>query len=109
LKQQVFHLIRSALLSSAHNVAVEKISPLTYAAKKQPPTIMFFGTADSLKEGADVYRDVSVKAGNECRVVGYEGQGHGFFNYDRNGSEYYKLTLEEMDKFLVGLGWLNAK
>lgn len=40
----------------------EKISPLTYAAKKQPPTLMFIGTADSLKEGADVYRDVTVKA-----------------------------------------------
>lgn len=62
-----------------------------------------------MKEGADVYRDVSMKAGNACRIVGYEGQSHGFFNYGRKGSEHYKLTLKEMDKFLVGLGWLAAK
>ena len=87
----------------------EKVSPLTYAGKKQPPCIMFFGTADRLKEGADIYRDVSVKAGNECRIVEYEGQGHGFFNFGRNENKYYKLTLEEMDKFFVNLGWLDKK
>ena len=88
---------------------VEKVSPLTYAEKKQAPCIMFFGTEDALKEGADLYCSVSVKAGNECKVVGYEGQGHGFFNYGSGGGKYYDLTLAEMDKFLVGLGWLAAK
>lgn len=91
------------------NVSVEKLSPLTYAERKQAPCIMFFGTADPLKEGADLYCSVSSKAGNQCKVVGYEGQGHGFFNYNSGGGKYYGLTLAEMDKFLVGLGWLEAK
>jgi acetyl esterase len=88
------------------NVPAKKISPLTYAAKQQPPCIMFFGTADVLKQGADVFTEASVKAGNDCRVVAYEGQSHGFFNHGRGGNKYYDLTLAEMDKFLVGLGWL---
>jgi acetyl esterase/lipase len=86
-------------------VQPERISPLTYAATKQAPCIMFFGTADPLLEGAELYRKDSEKAGNDCRIVTYEGQGHGFFNRGR----YFDLTLAEMDKFLVSLGWLAPK
>ena len=87
------------------NVAVEKLSPLTHASSKQAPCIMFFGTADDLLEGAELYRKDSEKAGNSCKIVTYEGQGHGFFN----GGEYYDKTLAEADKFLVSLGWLKSK
>ncbi len=83
----------------------EKVSPLTYASSKQAPCIMFFGTDDSLLEGAELYRTNSVKAGNSCRIVTYVDQGHGFFNLGK----YYDLTLAEADKFLVSLGWLPAK
>jgi acetyl esterase len=83
----------------------EKSSPLTYASVKQPPCIMFFGTADDLLQGAELYRSDSEKAGNACKIVTYEGQGHGFFNR----GEYYGKTLAEADKFLVSLGWLKSK
>jgi acetyl esterase/lipase len=83
-----------------------KISPLTYASTKQAPSILFFGTADDLLEGARIYQNDSEKAGNSCKLVTYEGQGHGFFNYGARGGKYYDLTLAEMDKFLVNLGWL---
>jgi acetyl esterase len=83
----------------------EKISPLTHASKKQAPCIMFFGTADSLLEGAELYRKDSEKAGNNCKIITYEGQGHGFFNR----GEYFDRTLAETDKFLVSLGWLSPK
>ena len=85
--------------------AREKASPLSYASTKQAPCIMFFGTADDLLEGAELYRKDSEKAGNACKIVTYEGQGHGFFN--RGG--YYDLTLAEADKFQLSLGWLPRK
>ena len=87
----------------------EKVTPLTYASTKQPPCIMFFGTADGLLEGAELFRKASEKAGNVCTIVTYEGQGHGFFNHGRSGGNYYNLTLAEADKFLVELGWLPPK
>jgi acetyl esterase/lipase len=87
----------------------EKCTPLTYASRKQAPCIMFFGTADRLLEGANLYRKASVEAGNTCTLLTYEGQGHGFFNYGRSNGTYYNLTMKETDKFLVELGWLPRK
>jgi acetyl esterase/lipase len=81
------------------------ISPLAHAKKKQPPCIMFFGTEDRLLQPAEWFRDDSVAAGNRCRIITYEGQGHSFFNQE----PYTGKTLEEVDRFLVGLGWLRAK
>ena len=86
-----------------------KISPLTHASSKQPPCIMFFGTADDLLEGAQLYQKDSEKAGNSCKILTYEGQGHGFFNFGARGGKHYDLTLAEMDRFLVDLGWLEQK
>jgi acetyl esterase len=86
-----------------------KISPLSYASAKQPPCIMFFGTADDLLEGAELYQKDSEKSGNSCKLITYEGQGHGFFNYGARGGKHYDLTLAEMDRFLVDLGWLKWK
>jgi acetyl esterase/lipase len=90
-------------------VGPAKISPLPHASAKQPPCIMFFGTADDLLEGAELYQKDSEKAGNSCRILTYEGQGHGFFNYGARGGKHYDLTVAEMDRFLVDLGWLERK
>jgi len=98
---------RSKKLSDRSRGPLEEISPLNFAERKQPPCIMFFGTADNLKAGADIYVDVSTKAGNDCKMVSYPGQKHGFFGYDQSGGKYFKLTVQEMDKFLVKLGWLE--
>lgn len=85
-----------------------KISPLTYATQKQPPCIIFFGSEDRLLAGAEIFRDASKEAGNTCGLMVYEGQGHGFFNHGRGG-KYYDLTLNEADKFLVDLGWIEKQ
>ena len=87
---------------------IEKCMPLTYAASEQPPCIMFFGTADRLLAGAELYREKSQEAGNDCSIVTYEGQGHGFFNYGKSNGKYYKLTIAEADRFLTKLGWLPS-
>ena len=88
---------------------VEKVTPLTYASEKQPPCIMFFGTADGLLAGAESFRETSKEAGNDGRIVTYEGQGHGFFNHGRGDNKYFELTLTGADKFLVELGWLSPE
>jgi len=43
------------------------------------------------------------KAERSCKLVGYDGAGHGFFN---RGEDYSK-TLAEADSFLVKLGWIK--
>lgn len=78
------------------------VSPLNYASAKQPPMIMFYGTEDPLLKGAEFYKQDSEKVGNSCRLVTYDGQGHGFYNREK----YRELTIQEMDNFLISLGWL---
>lgn len=80
----------------------EQISPLAHARKKQPPCIMFFGTADKLLGPAQWYLEDSVAAGNECEMKTYEGEEHGFWNR----GEPFVDTLRRSDRFLVKLGWL---
>ena len=87
----------------------EKIFPLTYATKKQPPCVMFFGTADRLLAGAEAFREKSVDAGNDCEIMTWEGQGHGFFNHGKADGKYFNLTVAEADQFLIDLGWLQPK
>lgn len=88
---------------------VEKVSPFHFAGLPQPPCVMFFGTDDKLLVGAQAHRTTSVAAGNRCEIVTYPGQGHGFFNVTRSKGKYYLLTVAEMDKFLVSLGWLEVR
>lgn len=88
---------------------VEDLMPLTYADQKQPPCIMLFGTEDPLLDGAEAFLEISKKAGNDCSIVTYKGQGHSFFNKRKNDAMYYNLTLADVDKFLVDLGWLAKK
>ena len=90
-------------MSGRSHVPIKDVSPLTYASTKQPPCIMFFGTADRLLEGARLYQKDSQKANNICEIITYEEQGHGFFNR----GEYYDLTLAAADTFFVDCGWLS--
>ncbi len=90
-------------MSGRSHVPIKDVSPLTYASTKQPPCIMFFGTADRLLEGARLYQMDSQKANNICEIITYEEQGHGFFNR----GEYYDLTLAAADTFFVDCGWLS--
>jgi|GEM_PF-260351 len=98
--------LRTGLASRA-KADPEKISPIHFADKKQPPCIMFFGTEDRLLSLAKAFKGESGKAGNDCKVYTYADQGHGFFNYRNGKNPYYHKTLAEMDGFFVRLGWLE--
>jgi len=86
------------------------ISPATHVRPGQPPAIIFHGKADTTVPyaTAEQFTSLSVKAGNRCELVGYEGEGHGFFNWNRPGKEYFARTLEKTDEFLASLGWLEG-
>ena len=87
----------------------QALSPAHHVKAGTPPTIIFHGKADTTVPyvTAEAFATAMKKAGNRCELVGYEGQGHGFFNFNR-GTRYYGDTLAAADGFLVSLGWLPA-
>lgn len=87
----------------------KEFSPLHNIREGAPPTILFLGTEDRLipVETAKYYQTVMEKVNSRCDLHLFEGQGHGFFNY--KNFEYYKKTVEETDKFLQSIGFINAE
>lgn len=86
----------------------EKISPTLHVPKKAPPAIIFHGEDDPTVpySQATAFAKVWSKHG-VCEVKGYAGQAHGFFNLSRN-NEYFRLTTEAADRFLVKHGFLEG-
>ncbi|QDT55641.1 Acetylxylan esterase precursor [Caulifigura coniformis] len=86
------------------------VSPASHVKPGMPPAIIFHGKADNTVAyaTAEQFTNLAVKAGNRCELCGYEGQGHGFFNWYRPGKEYFVKTLEKTDEFLASLGWLEG-
>ncbi len=87
------------------------ISPYHHVHKGAPPTIIFHGTADKTVpfKTAQMFADAMSNAGNRCKLVPSEGQGHGFFNYGRGDGTAYVETVRAMDEFLAELGYLKGK
>ncbi len=85
----------------------ENLSPAHHVTSNAPPAIIFHGRADTTVPFATVeaFAAKMKAAGNRCDLVGYEGQPHGFFNRD----PWQAKTLDEVDKFLVSLGWIKAR
>ncbi len=85
------------------------ISPAHNISADDPPTIVFLGTRDNLIPVATAEKfDADLKAAgvrSELRL--YEGQPHGFFNESKS-PESFLDTVEQMDAFLVSLGWLSG-
>lgn len=82
-----------------------RVSPAHHVKPGGPPTIIFHGEADSTVpyDTAKVFADVMKAQGNQCRLIGYPDQVHGFFN-----SEPWKSkTLAAADEFLTSLGWIS--
>jgi len=96
-----------------------KFSPAHHVRKNLPPTIIFHGTADTAVpyQTAEVFTELMQEAGNRCELVGFEDQGHGFFNSGRGGNakrrarddRMYRETTYRLDQFLISLGYLSGK
>jgi len=85
------------------------ISPYHHIRDGQPPMIMFFGSADRLRESAVIFEKASRAKGNRCELKTWEGPGHGFFNFGRGDNKYFIETCREMDRFLASLGYVEGE
>lgn len=87
------------------DVQARAISPALLDTGALPPTIVFHGEDDRLVPIATV-RSFCAKA-PDCRLVGYRGEGHGFFNrrtvVETLGVSPYQATLNGMLGFLDDL------
>jgi len=83
-------------------------SPLHHLRNGLPPTLILHGKADMTVPYAQVDQFCSdaQALGNQCRLVGYDGAPHGFFNPRRGDDKWYRETLLEADRFLTSLGYL---
>ncbi|MEO8498869.1 MAG: prolyl oligopeptidase family serine peptidase [Planctomycetota bacterium] len=100
---------KAATLTERMGVDSKALSPYHHVKAGVPPTIVFHGQGDTTVpyKTAEQFAAAMKKAGNQCQLVGYEDQPHGFFNYGRNENKYYEATLASLDKFLVSIGYLE--
>jgi acetyl esterase/lipase len=98
---------RAGLSTERFGVEALVISPAHHIGAHTPPTLILHGKADTTVPYASVvaFERAMKEAGRPCKLVGYDGAGHGFFN----GGEDYSKTLAEADGFLVDLGWIQSK
>lgn len=85
----------------------EKFSPMHNISEDTPPTAVFLGTEDEhipVKTAKEYKRRMDEK-GRRCDLHVYEGEPHGFFNYE----DSYTKTVIEMDRFLASLGFLKGE
>ncbi len=101
---------RLAGMGERMGVEPKKLSPYHHVRGGLPPTVVFHGTDDRTVAlvTAEMFRDAMQDAGNSCQLHAYPGQGHGFFNYNRDGGAMYRATLRSLDEFLIDLGYLQG-
>ena len=102
---------RMAGLTARMGVAPAELSPYHQLRRGLPPTIIFHGRADSTVpfKTAEQYTIKAKQLGNPCKLIGYPGQRHGFFNYSRGAKGRYQQTLDALDSFLVSIKYLPPK
>jgi acetyl esterase/lipase len=73
-----------------------------------PPSLIMHGTADRVVNcaGSAAFAKQANKKKNFCRYIEFEGQGHGWFNFNLS-FEMYEATLVAMDEFLVEQGYIS--
>ena len=67
-----------------------------------PPTLILQGSNDPIAySGVILFHQKALESGNDCQLVLYQGEEHGFFNYDKNDNKFcYEDTLKQMEAFL---------
>ena len=96
---------KAELSAERFGLEVQALSPAHHIGPHTPPTLILHGKKDTTVPYASVvaFESVMKKADRPCKLVGYDGAGHGFFN---RGEDHHK-TLAEADAFLVDLGWIK--
>ena len=91
-------------------VVPSSLSPYHNIKEQLPPIIIFHGTEDSTTpyETAVMFTQKMKDYKNQCLLIGYEEQKHGFFNFGRKSNASFIDTVNKMDEFLVSLGYLEG-
>lgn len=86
------------------------LAPGNFVSPSSPPTLILSGEKDPIVPMSYLqkFRSRLEKVGVRCDTVFYKGQGHAFFNRDRDNGRYYTATLIEVDRFLASLGWISG-
>lgn len=77
-------------------------------AKGMPPMLIMHGTADRVVpfNGSYVFTKKMARKKNKVRLIEFNTQGHGFFNFNVS-FEMYEATLSAIDEFFVELGFIE--
>ena len=96
--------------AAKRGVKAEEHSPMDNVRPGLPPTIILVGKSDEMIpfEQVEAFAKAMKAAGNRCELVGFDGQGHGFFNYGRGDNRFFRETLKQADEFLASLGYLSG-
>jgi acetyl esterase/lipase len=88
----------------------KKFSPIDNVKKGLPPSLVMLGTKDKLVpvKTAEKFKALAEKVNARCDLKLYEGQQHGFFNYNRN-KEMHSKTNADMDAFLTSISYLKKE
>ena len=98
--------VRPGKLSAKRfGVEAQVISPAHHIGPHSPPTLILHGKEDTTVPYASVvaFESAMKKAERPCKLVGYDGADHGFFNR----GEGYTKSLADADVFLLDLGWIK--
>jgi len=83
----------------------DAITPNLFVTRQGPPAILFFGTADALKQGGDEYLQKARALGLRAEMWSAADMPHGFFNR----APWTHVTARKMDEFLISLGFLGGE
>jgi acetyl esterase/lipase len=89
---------------------VAALSPSCAVRPGLPPVLIMHGDRDEVTLLADsrAFADAMAAAGNDCQLIVYPGEGHGFFNYRAAGNPRFADTVRDMDRFLAVHGYLEG-
>lgn len=83
-----------------------EISPCNNIVSGIPPTLIIHGTADKTVpyENAERFTKLMNEKGNTCKLIPFEGKGHGFFNGSffrkKKTDTVFNITTEKSMEFL---------
>ena len=102
---------RYAEIAKRMGAPAKDLSPTFHVTSETPPTIIFHGTRDTTVPYAQVeaFTKAMKKARNKCEAVGFENQGHGFFNFHKSRRRFFRDTMLQADRFLQSLGYIKGK
>jgi acetyl esterase/lipase len=86
----------------------KSMSPYHNIKTGLPPSIIFHGEADTTVpfKTALIFTEKMNLFGNNCTLIGYKGEHHGFFNFGKKSNGPFIDTVHKMDQFLVSIGYL---